>query len=62
MPWGTYGLGKGADPNGWWYEGDDGNIHHTYGIQATMFMYRTAKYLEQEFPRLAKEVFDNGRY
>ena len=56
-PWGTYGKGQGGDPDGWWYPGDDGRYHHTYGIQANMFMYRTAKYLQDMFETLGKEVF-----
>lgn len=56
MTIGTYGLGHGADPNGWWYY-DDGEIKHTYGIKANMFMYKTALELQRVCPELAKEVF-----
>ena len=57
QPWGTYGEGHGGDPNGWWYKDEDGTYHHTNGIQANMFMYRTAKYLQDMFVTLGKEVF-----
>lgn len=64
-PWGTYtwygnisGLPHGGDPNGWWYKGDDGEYHHTYGIPSNRFMYRTAQMLRRECPQMAKEVFD----
>lgn len=56
-PWGTFGQGKGANPNGWWYMGDDGIPHHTYGIPANRFMYNAAQMLRRECPQLAKEVF-----
>lgn len=59
MSIGTYGAGHGANPNGWYYTSDDGIEKHTYGIEANMFMYRTARYIEEVFPELAKEVFGN---
>lgn len=58
MTIGTYGKGKGANTNGWYYVGDDGKVTHTYGIQANMFMYRTAKALIEELPDMAKELFN----
>ena len=51
------GLPHGADPNGWWYYGDDGEVHHTNGIPGNRFVYNTAQYLRREYPKLAKEVF-----
>lgn len=59
MTIGTYGQGKGSDPNGWYYLGDDGKLKHTYGIKANMFMYQTAKVLREEVPELAKGLFDD---
>lgn len=53
---GDYGKGHGADPDGWWYP-KDGEWHHTYGIPATQFMYRTFQDLVREEPELAKEIF-----
>lgn len=55
---GTYGKGHGADPDGWYYYDADGRKKHTFGIPANMFMYRTAKELQRQFPDLAKEVFE----
>lgn len=53
---GEYGEGKGVNPNGWWYyDGED--VKHTYGIEANMFMYKTAQELRRVYPELAKEVF-----
>lgn len=55
---GTYGQGKGADPDGWWYFDPVSNeLKHTYGIQANMFLYRTAQELKKIAPDRAKEVF-----
>lgn len=51
------GVPHGSDPNGWWYEGDDGEYYHTYGIPANMFFYNTAQYLRKEYPHWAKEIF-----
>ena len=56
MTIGTYGAGHGADPNGWWYY-DEGEIKHTHGIKANMFMYKTALELQRVCPEMAREVF-----
>ena len=57
MKIGTYGKGKGANPNGWYYLDDDGEVKHTFGIEANMFMYKTSLELQRIYPELAKEVF-----
>ncbi len=57
MTIGEYGKGQGANPGGWWYYDASGQIKHTYGIPATMFMYRTARELERIAPELAREIF-----
>lgn len=60
MTIGGYGKGHGADTEGWYYPADGTNRwHHTYGIQANMFMYRTARELIRIAPALAREVFGN---
>jgi hypothetical protein len=56
MKIGEYGAGHGADPNGWWYY-DGERIKRTFGIQANMFMWKTARELERIAPELAREVF-----
>lgn len=56
MTIGGYGDGHGADPGGWWYY-DETGLKHTYGIEANMFMYKTAQELQRVFPELAREVF-----
>lgn len=57
MTIGEYGKKQGANTNGWWYYGEDGQAHHTYGTKAQMFMWRTARELERVAPELAREVF-----
>lgn len=54
---GTYGNQRGADPNGWWYMGADGQTHHTYGIPATMFLYKSLIFTSQTIPGVARGVF-----
>lgn len=56
-PWGAFGEGHGSDPNGWYYLGDDGKVHHTFGIPANHFFYNTAQQLRKEYARLAKRAF-----
>jgi len=47
----------GADPGGWWYRGDDGETHHTYGIKATYFFTNTAKMLRRQYAKIAKGAY-----
>lgn len=59
--WGKYGDGYGDGskyPEGWWYKDESGQSHHTKGIEANMFMWRTAQRLQELFPKMAKEVFE----
>lgn len=54
---GTYGKGHGADPKGWfWYDEFD-EPHHTYGIPATMFMYKAGVHAYQNRLQIARRVF-----
>ena len=55
--WGTYGKGHGADPNGWWYPGNDGKWHHTFGITSNPFMYSASQDMRRELKDIAREVF-----
>lgn len=66
-PWGTYVWSEqksvpprphGGDPDGWYYKGDDGRYHRTYGIPSNRFMYNTAQILRKAYPAMAKEIFD----
>jgi len=55
---GTYpGEGHWDDPNGWWYKGDDGEWHHSYGIEAAMPMYNASKAMVKDVGKIAKTVF-----
>lgn len=52
---GTYPDGKGHwnDPRGWYIPGGQ----HTYGNPPAMPMYTARKTIEEELPRIVKEVF-----
>lgn len=62
---GTYGQGKGADPNGWVYVGEQGNagqtirdgVYRTRGNPPARAMYNSAEEMRNEVFRIAKEVF-----
>lgn len=55
---GTYpGEGHWDDPNGWWYLGDDGEYHHSFGIEAAMPMYRATMDIVRNVGTIAKAVF-----
>lgn len=55
---GTYPEGKGHwdDPKGWWIPKEKGG-GHSYGNPPNKVMFYTAKDLEEEIDRIAKEVF-----
>lgn len=55
---GTYPEGKGHwdDPKGWYLPKEKGGIH-TYGNPPAMPMYESRKSIEQELPRIVREVF-----
>ena len=54
---GTYGKGQGANPNGWNYPDASGQWHHTYGIPATMFMWKSTQNTRQKIPTIARGLF-----
>lgn len=58
-PHGTYGKGKGANPNGWWYYDVNGKRHQTRGIGATMFMFKAYKMLCNTLHDTARKVFSS---
>ena len=55
---GTYPDGKGHwdDPRGWYLPKEKGGMH-TYGNPPAMPMYEARKAIEQELPRIVREVF-----
>ena len=57
---GSYPSDKGhwKDPNGWWYQTDEGGEwHHTYGTEACMPMYNASVEMRDKIVEIAKEVF-----
>ena len=67
---GTYGQGKGANPKGWVYVGEQGTgdakelrnrngVFRTKGNPANMPMYLTVEELKREIVNIISEVFGN---
>lgn len=55
---GTFpGQKHALDPNGWNYLGDDGEWHHSYGIRATMPMYKAAEEIRKNINNIVNDVF-----
>ena len=54
---GEYGKGKGKNPKGWWYTGNDGSSHHTYGNPPNMPLYNASVELAEQIGEIAREVF-----
>lgn len=55
---GTYpGKGHWDNPNGWWYLGDDGEYHHSYGLRAAMPMYQAEQAIIRDMNKIAKKIF-----
>ena len=71
MKHGTYGKGQGANPKGWYYSGEPGDLGetatneraakrglmHTYGNPANMCMYDTAKELKARMSEFIERSF-----
>lgn len=53
---GSYGWHQGLEDH-WWYKGDDGEQHLSYGTEATMPLFHASEHLKQEYKRIAREVF-----
>ena len=53
---GGYGQGKGANKV-WGYIGEDGELHLTHGVKATMPMYSAIMEITRLAPIICKEVF-----
>ena len=60
-----FGMGVGTfpgqthadNPDGWWYLGSDGEWHHSYGVRASMPMYKASVEMRQKIDSIVKEVF-----
>ena len=60
-----FGMGTGTFPNakhswqmeGWYYLGDDGNWHHSYGVQASHPLYSASVAMRQKLENVVNDVF-----
>ena len=60
-----FGMGTGTFPDskhswqmeGWYYLGDDGNWHHSFGVQASHPLYSASMEMRQKIDSIIKEVF-----
>lgn len=62
---GEFGMGVGTfpgqthafDPDGWYYWGADNQWHHSFGVKATMPIYKASLDIRQQIQAIAREVF-----
>lgn len=54
------GVSQWDDPGGWWYYNGWGKKAHTWGMAASMPMYRGGKEMERVFRQIARKVFSDG--
>lgn len=60
-----FGMGVGTfpdqshafDPNGWYYLDSNGEWKHSYGVQASMPMYKASVEMRKKIDSIVKEVF-----
>jgi hypothetical protein len=58
-----YGVGTypdqthAYDPNGWWYQDENGEWKHSFGVKAVMPMYNASLVMATMAVKVAKEVF-----
>lgn len=60
-----FGMGVGTFPgqthaedmSGWWYLGNDGEWHHSYGVKASMPMCHAFSEMTKSVDKIVKEVF-----
>lgn len=61
----NFGMGTGTFPDakhswqmeGWYYLGDDGNWHHSFGVRASHPLYSASMEMRQKIDSIVKEVF-----
>ena len=53
---GSYGLGNGAK-NAWGFKDENGDLHLTHGVPASMPMYRSMMAVVNNIEQIAREVF-----
>jgi len=55
---GTYpGQTHAYDPNGWYYR-VGGNLHHSYGTEATMPVYKAYMTMQEKATEIAQRIFN----
>ena len=76
MHGGRFGMGPGTypskvkrqnpdyanweNPEGWTYVGEDGKVHRSFGMAASMPMYRGGKEMEERLQEIATRVFGHA--
>lgn len=55
--WNTWYPENALNPDGWWYEGDDGQRHHSYGTKALMPMASTVEAIQRMGADMVRSVF-----
>ena len=55
---GEYGKGYGKKPPWFYYDEADGKLHIAWGLDATSFMWKTARFLENNVGEYARKVFN----
>lgn len=53
---GSYGNGNGTLEM-WWFKGNDGQVHLTHGVPASMPLYKSLMAVKNDIVRIAREVF-----
>lgn len=72
-PYGVYGPGtfgqaprqnpeydNWENPEGWFYKGNDGNYHKSFGMEASMPMYKGGEAMREKLHEVAKRVFGHA--
>ena len=55
---GSYGKGNGAK-SVWGFKGEDGTLHLTHGVPASMPLYRALQSVVNDIEQIAREVFSS---
>jgi hypothetical protein len=55
---GSYGNGNGAKAV-WGFKGEDGTLHLTHGVPASMPLYRALQSVVNDIEQIAREVFSS---
>ena len=55
---GSYGMGNGSKAV-WGFKGEDGTLHLTHGVPASMPLYRALQSVVNDIEQIAREVFNS---